>query len=193
MIAWFIWKVTSVVSPLSSLHLPRQGRVLGLLDIRVKFHTLFIKRCIQLFKIRVSLHGHMACTMFCIVTNRQPANHTCFAKRIAVHLPVFPRDVLLEPRDHGIVRTRITKQFSHPFPIPPEDSFCDEDHGDQPHNCIECCVEQLGPLSLGRTTCCIGTNYTWLRPYTSEAIMHSFATIGGVNMLSAAEHFRTHK
>jgi len=114
--------------------------------------------------------------MFCIVTNRQPARHMCFAKRIAVHLSVFPRDVLLDAGDHGSVRTRITKQFIYPFPNTPSDPLSDEDHGDQPYKCKECWVEQLGSRSLWRITYCIGINNTWLHPYTSGALTHSFAT-----------------
>ena len=129
---------------------------MGLLDFRAKFQTLFINRCIQLLKRRVSLPGHMVCTMLCIVTNRQPTRHACFAKRIAVHLPVFPRDVLLDTGDHGSVRKRISEPFTYPFPIPAGDLFSDENHGDQPHKCTECCVEQLGPHSLGCITYCIG-------------------------------------
>jgi len=35
-----------------------------------------------------------------------------------------------------------------------------EDHGDEPHNFKECCVEQLVPQCLGRITYYIGTNNT---------------------------------
>jgi len=80
----------------------------------------------------------MAYTMFCIVTNRQPSRHKCFAKKIAVRLSIFPRDVLLDAGDHGSVRTRITETFIYPFPIPAEDPFSDEDHGDQPHKYKKC-------------------------------------------------------
>jgi hypothetical protein len=80
-----------------------------------------------------------------------------------------------------------------PIPIPPGDSFSDEDHGAQTDNCTECCVEQLGPHSLGHMRCCIGTNNTWHQPYTSGAITHSFATIRGLNTLSAAEKFLTQR
>jgi hypothetical protein len=38
-----------------------------------------------------------------------------------------------------------------------------------------------------------GTNNTWHHPYTSGVIMHLFATIREVNILSAAEHLGTHK
>jgi hypothetical protein len=87
--------------------------------------------------------------MLCIVSNRQPDRHKCFAKSIAVHLPVSSRDVLLHTGDHGIVRTRITEPFIYEFPIPAGGRFSDEDHGDQPYNYKECCLEQLGPRSLG--------------------------------------------
>ena len=72
-------------------------------------------------------------------------------------------------------------------------SFSFQDHGDEPHKCKECCVEQLVPHSLGRITYCIGTNNTWYRPYTSGAVRHSFATITGADIQSATEHFGTHK
>jgi len=131
--------------------------------------------------------------MFCIVTNRQPARHELFAKRIAVHLPVFPRDVLLDTGDHESVRTRNSEPFIYPFPIPLGEHFCDQDRGDQPHNCKECCVEQIGSRFLGSITYCIGTNNTWHNPYTNGAIPHSFATIRGLNILSAAGYFGTQK
>ena len=105
--------------------------------------------------------------MFCIVLYRQPAGHKYFAKRTAEYLPIFPRGVLQDTGDHGSVRTRITEPFTLTFPIPPGDPFSGEGQRDQPHNCKECCVEELGSRSFGRITYCIGTNNKWHHPYTS--------------------------
>jgi hypothetical protein len=101
--------------PLSTLHLPSQEGGLGLLDSRAKFHILFFNRCIQLPKRQVCLHGHMFCIMLCVLLNCQSTRHKCFVKMTAVHLPVFPRDVLIDTGDHGIVRTRISEPFIYPF------------------------------------------------------------------------------
>ena len=160
MIAWFIWKGNICRYPLYILHLSRQEGGLGLLDIKAKFHTLFINRCTQLLKRPITLHDRMAYKLFCNVRDRQPARHECFAKRIAERLSVFPREMLLDTGDHECVRTRISEPFVYPFPITPGEIFSYQDHGDEPHNCKECCVEQLVPHSLGRITYCIGTNNT---------------------------------
>jgi len=119
----FICKGNICRYPLYILHLSRQEGGLGLLDIKAKFHTLFINRCTQLLKRRVSLHDRMAYTMFCNVRDLQPARHECFVKRIAELLSVFPREMLLDPGDHRSVRTRISESFVYPFPIPPGELF----------------------------------------------------------------------
>jgi hypothetical protein len=123
MIAWFIWKGNICRYPLYILHFSRQEGGLGLLDIKAKFHTLFINRCTQLLKRRVSLHDRMAYKLFCNVRDRQPARHECFAKRIAERLSLFPREMLLDTTDHECVRTRISEPFVYPFPIPPGEIF----------------------------------------------------------------------
>ena len=160
LIACFICKGNICRYPLHILHLSRQKCGLGLLDIKAKFYTLFINRCTQLLERRVSLHDRVAYTMFCNVRDRQPARHKCFAKRIAELLTVCPKEMLLDTGDHRCVRTRISKPFVYPFPISPGEIFSYQDHGDEPHNCKECCVEQLVPQFLGSITYCIGTNNT---------------------------------